>query len=182
MSGMKKILEIFGFENEVLEENEINNETKKEAIREMQQKNKLVDIKDIKDKTKRKFVEEREQNVNELEKENTKAKMEVVSIEITDFADSKRITDFLKEGKIVVMNMEEVKNDLARRVMDFVSGTLYAISGKLESAGKRVFILAPENVNIERFAIGNRIENEILSKVDIRYNEEEEIIRKKNEA
>lgn len=178
MAGMKKILEIFGFENEVIEENDIvNTEVKKEAMKEMQQ-SKRMDIKDI--KAKRRFPEVKE--VNDLEKEDSREKMEVVSIEITDFSDSKKITDFLKEGKIVVMNMEEIENELARRVMDFVSGTLYAINGKLESAGKRVFILAPENVNIERFAIGNRIENEILSKVDIRYNEEEEIIRKKNEA
>jgi cell division inhibitor SepF len=64
------------------------------------------------------------------------------------FDDAEGIADYLKARRVVVINIRHLDEATARRVLDFLSGVIYAIQGQLEEAGSGVYVLSPENVVI----------------------------------
>ena len=74
--------------------------------------------------------------------------MEVKIIQPTSFEDSQEICNTLLEAKPVVVNLEGFDPDDAQRIMDFISGCIYAINGKYHQISKYIFIFSPENVDI----------------------------------
>lgn len=74
--------------------------------------------------------------------------MEVNIIKPTTFEDSQEICNMLLSGRPVVVNLEGFDPDDAQRIMDFISGCIYAINGKYHQISKYIFIFSPENVDI----------------------------------
>lgn len=66
----------------------------------------------------------------------------------TSFEDSQDICDVLLAGKSTIINLEGFNVESAQRVMDFVSGAVYAANGKLRQISKYIFIISPESVDI----------------------------------
>jgi len=66
----------------------------------------------------------------------------------TSFEDSQDICDVLLAGKSTIINLEGFNVEAAQRVMDFVSGAVYAANGKLRQISKYIFIISPESVDI----------------------------------
>jgi cell division inhibitor SepF len=63
--------------------------------------------------------------------------------------DAQTISNCLR-GKIpVIVNFEETSEEDMKRVMDFISGTSYAIEGKIKQVSQKVFIIAPDNITLE---------------------------------
>ncbi len=79
-----------------------------------------------------------------------------------EFEEVKAMMDLLKDDKIVVINLEEVKNDVAQRIIDCTSGASYALDGKLESVNDNIFILAPKGVEITG-DLKNKLKNGSIS-------------------
>jgi len=77
-----------------------------------------------------------------------KPAMQVNIISPTSFEDSQEICNKLLSGRPVVVNLEEFDPDDAQRVMDFISGCIYAINGKYNQIAKYIFIFSPENIDI----------------------------------
>ena len=73
---------------------------------------------------------------------------EVSIMKPTIFEDSQEICDLLISGRVTVINLEGFDIDIAQRIMDFVSGCVYAINGKLHQISNYIFIVTPENVDI----------------------------------
>ena len=65
------------------------------------------------------------------------------------YSESQQIADYLKERNAVVVNLKRVTPDQAKRIVDFLSGTLYAIGGDLQKLGGGIFLCTPNNVNVE---------------------------------
>lgn len=65
------------------------------------------------------------------------------------FSESQQIADYLKKHTAVVVNMKRVTPELARRIVDFLSGTLYAIGGDMQKLGGGIFLCTPSNVKVE---------------------------------
>ena len=65
------------------------------------------------------------------------------------YSEATQITDFLKKRNTVVVNLKRVTPDQAKRIADFLQGSLYAIDGNLQKLGGGIFLCAPNNVNIE---------------------------------
>ncbi len=65
------------------------------------------------------------------------------------FSESQQIADHLKKRNTVVVNMKRVTSDHAKRIIDFLSGTVYAIGGDLQKIGIGIFLCTPKNVNVE---------------------------------
>ena len=65
------------------------------------------------------------------------------------YSEATQITDFLKKRNTVVVNLKRVTPDQAKRIADFLQGSLYAIKGSLQKLGGGIFLCAPNNVNIE---------------------------------
>lgn len=74
--------------------------------------------------------------------------MEVCVIRPTSIDDGREITDTLLDGRTVVLNVEGLAVDVAQRIIDFASGSCYAISGNLQKISNYIFIITPENVDI----------------------------------
>lgn len=65
------------------------------------------------------------------------------------YDESPLIVDDLRDYKAVVLNFEQLDVDVKRQIFDFVSGALYALDGKMQKVNKDIFILAPNNVEID---------------------------------
>lgn len=74
--------------------------------------------------------------------------MEVCVIKPTSMEDTREITDTLRSNRTVVLNMEGVDVSLAQRIIDYASGTCYAISGNLQKISNYIFIITPPSVEI----------------------------------
>ena len=74
--------------------------------------------------------------------------MEVVVIKPTSVDDAREITDTLLENHTVLLNMEGLDVDMAQRIIDFTSGSTYAIDGNLQKISHYIFILTPKSVDV----------------------------------
>lgn len=79
---------------------------------------------------------------------HTNSQMKVIIHQPTKFDETAVIVDNLKSRKPVVINLEHIDADLARKIFDFCSGALYALDGQIQKVSKGIFILAPSNVDI----------------------------------
>lgn len=76
------------------------------------------------------------------------AGMEVCVIKPTSVEDAREITETLLNGRTVVLNVEGLDVEIAQRIIDFTSGSCFAISGNLQKISNYIFIITPANVDI----------------------------------
>ncbi len=74
--------------------------------------------------------------------------LEVSIMKPTRFDDSQDICDMLVNERATVVNLEGLDLALAQRIMDFVSGAVYSLNGKIHQISNLIFIISPENVDI----------------------------------
>ena len=74
--------------------------------------------------------------------------IKVVLSEPLSFDDCQQIADNLKNKRTVIINLESLDMGLARRIIDFVGGTAYALGGTLQKIGSGIIIAVPNNVDI----------------------------------
>ena len=72
----------------------------------------------------------------------------VVVIQFQNFDDAKDAADHLKNKKPVVANLEKLDNDTTRRVVDFLSGAVYGVAGRIQNVSNRIFLITPANVEV----------------------------------
>ncbi len=65
------------------------------------------------------------------------------------YSESTQIADYLKKRNTVVVNLKRVTPDQAKRIVDFLTGALYAMNGSLQKLGGGIFLCTPNNVNVE---------------------------------
>ena len=73
----------------------------------------------------------------------------MILVEPRAYSESQQIADHLKRRNSVVVNLKRVTADQAKRIIDFLSGTLYAIGGDLQKLGNGIYLCTPKNVNVE---------------------------------
>ena len=73
---------------------------------------------------------------------------QMVVIEPSSFDDSPKLVDKLKAKKPVVINLENLETDVARKIFDFLSGATYALNGNIQKVSNNIFVFAPDNVDI----------------------------------
>jgi cell division inhibitor SepF len=74
--------------------------------------------------------------------------IKVMVVEPFTFDDAQHVADHLKNRKPVVVNFENTDKDVAKRMIDFISGTTYALGGSIQKVGNHIFLCAPNNVDI----------------------------------
>lgn len=72
----------------------------------------------------------------------------MVVIEPKSFDECPKLVDNLKAKKPVIINLEKVETDSARKIFDFLSGATYALNGNVQKVANNIFIFAPENVDV----------------------------------
>ncbi len=79
---------------------------------------------------------------------HTQKQVKVVVLEPTSFEESQNIADQLKNRRPVIVNLENTDRNLAKRIVDFVSGATYALGGNMQKVGQGIFLFVPNNVDI----------------------------------
>lgn len=77
-----------------------------------------------------------------------RSNMEVCVIKPTSVEESREVTDTLLSGRAVILNLEGLHVEVAQRIVDFTSGSCYAVNGNLQKVSNYIFIITPENVDI----------------------------------
>lgn len=73
----------------------------------------------------------------------------VVVVEPKSFDEVQSIAEHLKNRRPVIVNLEQVDTEVARRIVDFASGATFALNGSQQKVGGGIFLFAPHNVDIE---------------------------------
>ncbi len=73
----------------------------------------------------------------------------MILLEPRAYSESQQIADHLKKRNTVVVNLKRVTPDQAKRIVDFLSGTIYAINGGLQKIGGGIFLCTPNNVKVQ---------------------------------
>ncbi len=79
----------------------------------------------------------------------------------TSFEQSDEICSFLKERKSVIVNLEYVNKDVARRIVDFISGGVYALDGYIQKVSNSIFLVAPSNYEITNEMAREEMKNKL---------------------
>lgn len=96
---------------------------------------------------------------------HTSSSAKVIISKPMQYDDATEICEALKNRKIVVINTSSLENRIAQRLLDFVSGSCYALGGELSEIEKGVYLLSPSNVEVT-----NELKHEISSKALFNWN------------
>ena len=91
-------------------------------------------------------VEDRQNKVVNI---HATAALKVVLVKPERFENASEIADHLREKRTVVLNLESTNKDVARRLIDFLSGVAYAGEGKIKKVAASTYIITPYHVDIE---------------------------------
>lgn len=122
-----KVIGIMGFSDEETEEDIIDeNEKEKSSQEEVRSGRKNAQVVSI----------------------HSQKQMRVVVMEPSSFEEAQNIADQLKSRRPVIVNLENTETMLAKRIVDFISGTTYALNGNMQKVGNGIFLFVPTNVDI----------------------------------
>lgn len=82
-------------------------------------------------------------------KEADKTGNKMILLEPRAYSESQAIADHLKSRNSVVVNLKRVTTDQAKRIIDFLSGCIYAIGGTMQKIGVGIYLCTPKNVNVQ---------------------------------
>lgn len=104
-------------------------------------------------------VDVAEERRNREVKIATTATVQIVLARPTDFSEVKSIGDDLNHQKTVLLNLEQVKADDAKRIMDFLSGVAYANDATIKMTAQKTFVIMPKNVGFSGVDLMSELEN-----------------------
>jgi cell division inhibitor SepF len=103
---------------------------------------------DIMSRTPERSVEESTPKSNKVVNIHATAQLQVVLVKPERFDDASTIADHLNAKRTVVLNLESSNKDVARRILDFLSGVAYANDGQIKKVANCTFIITPYNVGL----------------------------------
>ena len=86
------------------------------------------------------------QNVVSLQSVQKSAKL--ILMEPRSYSEAQEVADHLKSRRAVIVNLHRIHQSEARKIVDYLGGTVYAIDGRLEPIGKDIILCTPDNVDI----------------------------------
>jgi len=88
-------------------------------------------------------------NTDDTKDKNNAAGNQMILVEPRAYSESQTIADHLKSKHTVVVNLKRVTAAQAKRIIDFLTGTLYAIGGDLQKVGPGIYLCTPKNVVVQ---------------------------------
>lgn len=91
------------------------------------------------------------ENIVSIQKQTLNAitsQFKIVVIEPKGFDECPKLVDNLKSRKPVIINLEKIETDTARKIFDFLSGATYALNGNVQKIANNIFVFLPENVDV----------------------------------
>ena len=87
-------------------------------------------------------------NVVSLQAATSSKNSKLVLIEPRVYAEAQDIAEHLKNRRATVVNLQRIEHDQGKRIIDFLSGTVYALGGDIQRIGNNIFLCTPENVEV----------------------------------
>lgn len=91
----------------------------------------------------------------------------MILLEPRAYSEAQQISDHLKMRNTVVVNLKRVTSDQAKRIIDFLAGTIYAINGDLQKIGGGIFLCTPNNMSVQGKISGEIVGKDIHDNNDI---------------
>lgn len=88
-------------------------------------------------------------NNNNILSLHSQKNIRMVLHEPRSYEETQEIADHLRSRRPVIVNLQRLNSDSARRVVDFLSGCVYALNGDIKKVGASIFLCTPENVDIQ---------------------------------
>lgn len=133
---LNKVLNFVGWESDVEEDEEVN-ETEYSSVKEDIQQPAFIS-----------HNLKRQAPQNKVVSMHQSSQFKVVVMQPAKFEDAQDICDHLKSKKPVVINLEDVERDEAQRIIDFLSGSVFALDGNIQKVSTTIFLVAPSNVDL----------------------------------
>ena len=140
---MNRVLDFFGAEQDDYDKEELDS--------------KYVYDEEEEEEEDRKLFGKRNKVVNMPQTQPVK----MVVYQVTSFEQSEVICNLLKKKQSVVVSLEYVNKDVARRVVDFISGAVQALDGHIQKVSNAIFVIAPFNYEIENELAREEIKNKL---------------------
>ena len=136
MSVMNKFMNFFGLqeEEEIIEREQVNNTRNEEQEQEVETPN---------------LDKRRNQKGNNVVSIHSQKNVKVVLYEPRSYDEAQEIADHIRAHRTVVINLQRVRKDQALRIIDFLSGTVYALGGGISKIGGNIFLCTPDTVEIQ---------------------------------
>ena len=91
---------------------------------------------------------EPQQSATVVSLQSVQKSSKVILIEPRVYAEAQDISEHLKNKRAVVVNLQRIERDQGIRIVDFLSGTVYALGGDIQRIGTDIFLCVPENVEV----------------------------------
>ncbi len=65
------------------------------------------------------------------------------------FIEARTVADSLKAGQTIVLNLEDLSDDIGRRMLDYIAGVIYAVNGTIERPAEKTFLLTPSGIDVD---------------------------------
>lgn len=99
-------------------------------------------------------------NNNIVSLQSVQKSSKVVLLEPRAYADAQEVADHLNNKRAVVVNLQRIQRDQGKRIVDFLSGTVYAIGGDIQKIGTDIFLCTPANVDVSGNITGFGLDEE----------------------
>lgn len=76
------------------------------------------------------------------------SQMKMIIFKPSSYDETQSVIDSLRARKPVIVNLDEIEVAVAQRILDFISGAVYALSGDIKKAARNIFVVAPSNVEV----------------------------------
>lgn len=93
-------------------------------------------------------MKDEQQSAKVVSLQSSKKSSKVILVEPRVYAEAQDISEHLKNKKAVVVNLQRIDREQGIRIVDFLSGTVYAIGGDIQRIGTDIFLCVPENVEV----------------------------------
>lgn len=94
------------------------------------------------------YVRQEKEKKNVVSLTSIQPQTKVILSEPYNFDEVQQIADHLKNRKCVVINLQRLPRDEAKQIVDFMSGTVYALGGGIQKLGHNIFLCTPDNVEV----------------------------------
>lgn len=141
---MNKIYGLFGLERGEEEIDEYDNDV-------------VYDYEEEEEEPERRFFGRKGKVVNM----NAENQIRMIIAKPTNFDQTEDICECLKEKKSIIVNLEYVNKDVARRIVDFMSGAVQALNGHIEKISNTIFLFAPFNYEISNETTREELKNKL---------------------
>ncbi|MCF6094740.1 cell division protein SepF [Microaerobacter geothermalis] len=86
---------------------------------------------------------------NVIPLQQVKSNLRVILCEPRTYEEAQEMADHLKQKRPIIVNLQRLPKEQARRFIDFLSGTVYALNGNIQKVGLHIFLCAPEHVDVQ---------------------------------